>query len=1394
MKNYQCMTKAELIAALQEFEAQIQFAVQSPESVAAERDRLLHELQAYRDKLEAQNRELHDAQRMLQESRDRYADLYDYAPVGYITLDAEGYIQEVNLTAAIMLRLERSRLTGIPFSRFVAESDVEAFRGHLRQSERTLAPVTIELRIAAIDGKEILARLVSLVVLDSEGHVTQYRITVTDVTRRRQAEETLRRQNAYLTALQDTTFDLVSERDLDRLLENIVTRAGTLLGTTSGFLDLLEAGKDALTPKIGLGGMADSLHFPVRPGEGVAGVVWQTRQPLVVDDYGSWPGRIQGLGPTQIGAIVAVPLLSGDHLLGVLGLGHERTSGRSFGPEEIGVLSQFARFATIAIDNAQLYTTAQQELIERKRAEEEIRHSQVSLKALFESARDVLIFSLDRDHRYTAFNENYRTEIQRLYKVDIAVGMSILDVIKAPGVRALVQASMDRVLAGEPLWEIQEQPGMGVFYELNWNPIRSADGQVIGLSCFARDISERRQSEDALRKLWRTVEQSPASIVITDTAGRIEYVNPKFTQITGYSLDEAVGKNPRILKAGLTPPEEYARLWKTITSGDEWHGEFCNRKKNGELFWEAASISPVVDEAGTITHFVAVKEDITQRKRVEADLDRERNRAQQYLSIAGVMIVTLDPEGRVTLINRKGCQILGYEAAEIIGRNWMDHFIPERLKDEMRGLFDKIIQGPNGEAEEHENPVLTRDGREHIIAWHDVRVSDEYGCVIGVLSSGEDVTERRQAEEALRQSRERARFLADVLDHSAQPFLLAYPDGRLELANAALCELLGYSEEELCAMGWKPLLLSENIQEALAKLHRTGRAHRYHTDCFRKDGTRLPVEILVHLVDGPERDKLYYYAFVTDISERVRAEQRLNEEIARTAALVRTAARLNAQLDLDGVLQAVCEETMRALNVPIALVTLYDAERDVLWLAAVQGAPPDWVKEASALPQAFYEKNQGQFDTLSVIPDLQAVPNLTGAEFFARNDLRTNANAKMCRNGALIGSVSVITRGQTRDFAEKELMLLQGLADQAAQAITNAQLYRELQEHAEHLEQRVQDRTAQLRAQYARSEAILQSTSDGIVVTNASGVILQANPVASQLLHGLVPENTTRLLEVLRELAADAPSRPSRVLELPNLDLELHAAPLLGPQMEKMVLIAIHDVSHLKALDRMKSRFVSNVSHELRTPITTIKLYASLLRKGPVEKRDQFVTALEREADRQVNLIEDILQISRIESGRLDLKCSTCALNELAEQSVNSRRVLAQDRSVALEFRPLESGPIVWVDRGRMMEVIDNLVENAVWYTPRGGRVTIITGLAKANDDIWATLSVKDTGIGIPPEEMQHVFERFYRGEMPRELQIPGTGLGLAIVKEIVELHGGHVTVESRIRVGSTFTVWLPLP
>ncbi len=186
---------------------------------------------------------------------------------------------------------------------------------------------------------------------------------------------------------------------------------------------------------------------------------------------------------------------------------------------------------------------------------------------------------------------------------------------------------------------------------------------------FAKNITARKTLEEQLRKLSCAVEQSPMTVVITDTMGNIEYVNPKFVQLTGYTQEEAVGKNPRILKSGMTSPEEYQQLWETITSGGEWRGEFYNIKKDGTFYWESASISAIKNPQGEVTHFIAVKEDITALKQTMNWLKESRERFRMLIESSRDGIIAYNKEFCYIIWNRAMEQISGISRDVALGKN-----------------------------------------------------------------------------------------------------------------------------------------------------------------------------------------------------------------------------------------------------------------------------------------------------------------------------------------------------------------------------------------------------------------------------------------------------------------------------------------------------------------------------------------------------------------------------------------------------------------------------------------------------------------------------------------------------------------------------------------------------
>lgn len=229
-----------------------------------------------------------------------------------------------------------------------------------------------------------------------------------------------------------------------------------------------------------------------------------------------------------------------------------------------------------------------------------------------------------------------------------------------------------------------------------------------------------------------------------------------------------------------------------------------------------------------------------------------------------------------------------------------------------------------------------------------------------------------------------------------------------------------------------------------------------------------------------------------------------------------------------------------------------------------------------------------------------------------------------------------------------------------------------------------------------------------------------------------------------------------------------------------------------QSADRAKSQFLSNVSHELRTPLTSIRLYLGLLANCPVERRETYLESLSRETGRLQTLIEGLLDISRLDLGKTKVQLERTDLNQLLATLFNDREKLFAARGLQLHLHTAADLPPTQADPRLIEQVATNLLTNAMNYTPDGGAVFLRTAVAEAEGRAWVTFCVQDTGPGIAEEEIPHLFNRFFRGQVGQTSKAAGTGLGLAICKEIITLHAGRISLDSVVGQGCTFTVWLP--
>lgn len=405
-----------------------------------------------------------------------------------------------------------------------------------------------------------------------------------------------------------------------------------------------------------------------------------------------------------------------------------------------------------------------------------------------------------------------------------------------------------------------------------------------------------------------------------------------------------------------------------------------------------------------------------------------------------------------------------------------------------------------------------------------------------------------------------------------------------------------------------------------------------------------------------------------------------------------------------------------------------------------------------------------------------------------------------------LGAAFWLTRRMTRP--------LEQLAEGAQQIATGAYGHKVVLTRADEMGQLAHsfnDMSERLARQFAQLDedrqqlrTVLSSMEEGVVAVDNEQHILFANERAAQLLDFPTRQPThRRLWELVRfrsmhdvvhaAMASNEPVQKEVTLGGPNgRTLLVHAARLPGLPSRGLLLV-LHDNTKLRRLERVRQEFVANVSHELKTPLAVIQACVETLIDGVDDQmiRGQFLERISDQAQRLHNLILDLLRLARIESETEAFSMEELPLDETVRESIDRHRTLAQGRGQRLEAAPppTEGLPItIWADEEAMRQILDNLIDNALKYTPDGGQVEVSWGIGERG----IFVRVKDTGIGISDNDLPRIFERFYRVDKARSRELGGTGLGLAIVKHLAQAMHGIVEAESRIGEGSCFTIYLP--
>jgi len=539
------------------------------------------------------------------------------------------------------------------------------------------------------------------------------------------------------------------------------------------------------------------------------------------------------------------------------------------------------------------------------------------------------------------------------------------------------------------------------------------------------------------------------------------------------------------------------------------------------------------------------------------------------------------------------------------------------------------------------------------------------------------------------------------------------------------------------------------------------------------------------------------------------AMEDLTEERDRVETLYRITSQLSASLDLERVLNRALELVVEAVGAERAAILMVAPNSERLIHRASWGT-------ADRLPLGGVPTRFSRGEGLAgwvighreavIVPDVRQDPRwLEGRD--RKREYRSALAVPLLAGGDVLGTL-ILFHARPGFFNEDHLLLVETAAIQVSHAINNAALYGLIRDQAERLGSMLKARQVEA----AKSQAILEAVADGVIVADADGLIVLFNAAAERILELPREEALGRTISEMlglygsqardwMETAARWARQPEAYtaeeylaagLEIEDRIVSVHLAPVLMGEEFLGTVSVFRDVTAEAEAKRAKTEFVSTVSHEMRTPMTSIKGYVDLLLMGAVgvlaDDQQHFLSIVRNNTDRLTKLVDDLLDISRIESGRMVLSPENVSIGALADQVILAMEARAMDKGLTLRSDVPPGLPEVIADPDRVAQILTNLVVNAVYYTPPDGEITVS---ACEQDDVLH-VSVSDTGIGIAPENQEKIFDRFFRADDAVVQGAPGTGLGLCIVQSLVEMHGGRVWVESKMGEGSTFTFTLP--
>jgi two-component system phosphate regulon sensor histidine kinase PhoR len=782
-------------------------------------------------------------------------------------------------------------------------------------------------------------------------------------------------------------------------------------------------------------------------------------------------------------------------------------------------------------------------------------------------------------------------------------------------------------------------------------------------------------------------------------------------------------------------------------------------------------------------------------------------------------MLIMSRRGVILYVNPAMADMLGYSVGEMLNQNILNFISREQTGQFAPELISRLCSEGKFTADLE---FTNRQGRMICISVRAILSLDERTGVEHIVLSGHEITERRAYEKRLLTLNRLTNDIVQIHDIQTLWQTIVQVCQELFIADAVAIFLCGTNSEDA------NLVYSQNLpgnnSQRLPNLRTLARGEILAIDGtinslidpdFRESMNALGFHSILAIPMLFQEKMLgvtvMYYKNTRSFSDD---EKQFGRTVTQTLAialqnaslyqsehnqrqlaeaLVQAGITLNSSLDLNEVLNQILEQTIQVVACQSVNLMLVEGE-SVRVVRHLDHRDPMEIKRAVTgleMPLSLPTLQQ-MLETGQPLLIANTSQSALWKDIGQTSWIRSYAAAPLQVRGQVIGFLN-INSDQPDFFTEETTHSLVAFATTASTAIQNARLYRDLQAHNVELEERVQGRTAELRAAKDKIERILLSVPDAVFVLDDSHHVIQANP-AGEYLFVMASEEKIELFskDFLEKLSNGNIPAEKGILEIGGNAYQALASPLPGTDESQELVVVFRDVTRFQELDRMKTQFVSDVSHELRTPLTNQTIYLDLLKNTEdLTRRQKYLDILERETSRLTDLIEDLLMISRLEADRVQIKLEPVDLNTLMQDLVYDRLSLAQKRRLELTFQPGTDLPPLLTDPRLLIQVISNLLTNALNYTQAGGAIQLRTSMQGTETTCWQTVTIEDSGYGIRPEEMQRIFERFFRGSASKLSDAPGTGLGLAISKEIMQRMGGKITLTSEPAQGSSFTVWV---